>query len=114
MRCPHPDHEQPRSGQLRFAPTRHAWRYPHPDRRYVPPLNQGAADDRRRGPGDRCVGGRRGPTGLTTAGQLARHGVQVRLVDRATDRVHESRALAVQPRTLVNPRPCRQKRRHAA
>ncbi|MEV0428252.1 FAD-dependent monooxygenase [Micromonospora sp. NPDC050495] len=41
-----------------------------------------------------------GPTGLTMAGQLARHGVKVRLVDRALDRVHESRALAVQPRTL--------------
>ncbi|MEU5529230.1 FAD-dependent monooxygenase [Micromonospora chersina] len=41
-----------------------------------------------------------GPTGLTMAGQLARHGVRVRLVDRALDRVHESRALAVQPRTL--------------
>ncbi|WNM37978.1 FAD-dependent monooxygenase [Micromonospora halotolerans] len=41
-----------------------------------------------------------GPTGLTMARQLARHGVRVRLVDRALDRVHESRALAVQPRTL--------------
>ncbi|MEU4641033.1 FAD-dependent monooxygenase [Micromonospora sp. NPDC023814] len=41
-----------------------------------------------------------GPTGLTMAGQLARYGVRVRLVDRALDRVHESRALAIQPRTL--------------
>ncbi|MCW3844998.1 FAD-dependent monooxygenase [Micromonospora yasonensis] len=41
-----------------------------------------------------------GPTGLTMAGQLARYGVRVRLVDRASGRAHESRALAVQPRTL--------------
>ncbi|MFI6263204.1 FAD-dependent monooxygenase [Micromonospora sp. NPDC051006] len=41
-----------------------------------------------------------GPTGLALAGQLASFGVQVRLVDRALDRVHESRALAIQPRTL--------------
>ncbi|NES27024.1 NAD(P)-binding protein [Micromonospora terminaliae] len=41
-----------------------------------------------------------GPTGLTMAAQLARHGVRVRLVDRAIDRVRESRALGVQPRTL--------------
>ena len=41
-----------------------------------------------------------GPTGLAMAGQLAAAGVRVRVVDRALDRVHESRALAVQPRTL--------------
>jgi 2-polyprenyl-6-methoxyphenol hydroxylase-like FAD-dependent oxidoreductase len=41
-----------------------------------------------------------GPTGLVLAAQLAAHGVRPRLVDRATDRVHESRALAIQPRTL--------------
>ncbi|MGC5022384.1 FAD-dependent monooxygenase [Micromonospora sp. DT47] len=41
-----------------------------------------------------------GPTGLAMAGQLAAFGVRVRLVDRAMDRVHESRALAIQPRTL--------------
>ncbi|PWU52667.1 monooxygenase, partial [Micromonospora globispora] len=41
-----------------------------------------------------------GPTGLAMAGQLAATGVRVRVVDRALDRVHESRALAVQPRTL--------------
>jgi 2-polyprenyl-6-methoxyphenol hydroxylase-like FAD-dependent oxidoreductase len=41
-----------------------------------------------------------GPTGLTLAAQLAAHGVRPRLVDRARDRVHESRALAIQPRTL--------------
>jgi 2-polyprenyl-6-methoxyphenol hydroxylase-like FAD-dependent oxidoreductase len=41
-----------------------------------------------------------GPTGLTLALQLATFGVQVRIVDRGTDRVHESRALAIQPRTL--------------
>ncbi|MEV0804880.1 FAD-dependent monooxygenase [Micromonospora sp. NPDC050200] len=41
-----------------------------------------------------------GPTGLAVAGQLAAFGVRVRVVDRAVDRVHESRALAIQPRTL--------------
>ena len=44
------------------------------------------------------VGG--GPTGLTLAAHLARHGVATRIVDRAQDRAHESRALAIQPRTL--------------
>ncbi|HLV57296.1 MAG TPA: FAD-dependent monooxygenase [Natronosporangium sp.] len=41
-----------------------------------------------------------GPTGLSLAVQLAAHGVRPRLIDRAADRAHESRALAVQPRTL--------------
>jgi 2-polyprenyl-6-methoxyphenol hydroxylase-like FAD-dependent oxidoreductase len=41
-----------------------------------------------------------GPTGLTLAGRLASMGSQIRIVDRAADRVHESRALAIQPRTL--------------
>jgi 2-polyprenyl-6-methoxyphenol hydroxylase-like FAD-dependent oxidoreductase len=41
-----------------------------------------------------------GPTGLTLAGQLRACGAAVRIVDRLEDRVHESRALAVQPRTL--------------
>jgi 2-polyprenyl-6-methoxyphenol hydroxylase-like FAD-dependent oxidoreductase len=41
-----------------------------------------------------------GPTGLTLAAQLAAHGVRARLIDRGLDRVHESRALAIQPRTL--------------
>jgi 2-polyprenyl-6-methoxyphenol hydroxylase-like FAD-dependent oxidoreductase len=41
-----------------------------------------------------------GPTGLTLALQLARYGVDVRIIDRGTDRVHESRALAIQARTL--------------
>ncbi|MGS2616113.1 FAD-dependent monooxygenase [Micromonospora sp. LZ34] len=41
-----------------------------------------------------------GPTGLALAAQLAAHGVRPRIVDRAGDRVHESRALAIQPRTL--------------
>ena len=44
------------------------------------------------------VGG--GPTGLTLAAQLHALGASVRIVDRQADRVHESRALAVQPRTL--------------
>jgi 2-polyprenyl-6-methoxyphenol hydroxylase-like FAD-dependent oxidoreductase len=41
-----------------------------------------------------------GPTGLALAAQLAAHGVRPRLIDRSLDRVHESRALAIQPRTL--------------
>jgi 2-polyprenyl-6-methoxyphenol hydroxylase-like FAD-dependent oxidoreductase len=41
-----------------------------------------------------------GPTGLALAAQLAAHGVRPRLVDRNLDRAHESRALAIQPRTL--------------
>ena len=41
-----------------------------------------------------------GPTGLTLAGQLHAVGSRFRIVDRHADRVHESRALAVQPRTL--------------
>ena len=56
---------------------------------------------------DRCdvlvVGA--GPTGLTLALALAAAGVSVRLVDAAGDRVHESRALGVQPRTLEVLRP---------
>jgi 2-polyprenyl-6-methoxyphenol hydroxylase-like FAD-dependent oxidoreductase len=41
-----------------------------------------------------------GPTGLALAAQLAAFGVRFRVVDRSADRVHESRALAIQPRTL--------------
>jgi FAD binding domain len=41
-----------------------------------------------------------GPTGLTLAAQLQAFGATLRLVDRQPDRVHESRALGVQPRTL--------------
>ena len=51
------------------------------------------------GPVDVLVVGA-GPTGLTLAAQLAAHGIRPRLIDRAHDRVHESRALAIQPRTL--------------
>ncbi len=41
-----------------------------------------------------------GPTGLALAAALSAQGAGVRVVDRLPDRVHESRALAVQPRTL--------------
>jgi 2-polyprenyl-6-methoxyphenol hydroxylase-like FAD-dependent oxidoreductase len=41
-----------------------------------------------------------GPTGLSMAAQLAAYGVRPRIIDRNLDRVHESRALAIQPRTL--------------
>src|SRR6185312_2812634 len=40
------------------------------------------------------------PTGLTLAAQLKSFGVRFRIVDRAPDQAHESRALAVQARTL--------------
>jgi 2-polyprenyl-6-methoxyphenol hydroxylase-like FAD-dependent oxidoreductase len=41
-----------------------------------------------------------GPTGLTLASQLARFGVRFRIVDKAHNRAGESRALAVQARSL--------------
>jgi 2-polyprenyl-6-methoxyphenol hydroxylase-like FAD-dependent oxidoreductase len=41
-----------------------------------------------------------GPTGLALAAQLCAYGTRLRVVDRSLDRVHESRALAIQPRTL--------------
>jgi 2-polyprenyl-6-methoxyphenol hydroxylase-like FAD-dependent oxidoreductase len=41
-----------------------------------------------------------GPTGLALAAQLNAFGVKARVVDREHDRVHESRALVMQPRTL--------------
>lgn len=41
-----------------------------------------------------------GPTGLTLAVDLALRGVSFRIVDHAADAVHESRALAIQARTL--------------
>ncbi|MFI6466195.1 FAD-dependent monooxygenase [Streptomyces sp. NPDC050538] len=41
-----------------------------------------------------------GPTGLALAAQLSVYGTTFRIVDRSVDRAHESRALAIQPRTL--------------
>ncbi|MER5227960.1 FAD-dependent monooxygenase [Streptomyces flaveus] len=41
-----------------------------------------------------------GPTGLALAAQLRAYGTRFRIVDRSLDRVRESRALAIQPRTL--------------
>ncbi len=41
-----------------------------------------------------------GPTGLALAAQLHASGATVRLVDRQPERARESRALAIQPRTL--------------
>ncbi len=41
-----------------------------------------------------------GPTGLALAAQLRAHGARLRIVDRSWDRTRESRALAIQPRTL--------------
>jgi 2-polyprenyl-6-methoxyphenol hydroxylase-like FAD-dependent oxidoreductase len=41
-----------------------------------------------------------GPTGLALAAQLRSFGVRFRIIDRNADRAHESRALAVQARSL--------------
>ncbi|TXN29334.1 FAD-dependent monooxygenase [Lacisediminihabitans profunda] len=41
-----------------------------------------------------------GPTGLALAGELHARGVSFRIIDRAPTAVHESRALAIQARTL--------------
>jgi 2-polyprenyl-6-methoxyphenol hydroxylase-like FAD-dependent oxidoreductase len=41
-----------------------------------------------------------GPTGLTLAAQLQAFGVEFRIIDRSPEAAHESRALAVQARTL--------------
>ncbi len=41
-----------------------------------------------------------GPTGLALASQLARWGIRFRIIDKRPDRAQESRALAVQPRSL--------------
>jgi 2-polyprenyl-6-methoxyphenol hydroxylase-like FAD-dependent oxidoreductase len=41
-----------------------------------------------------------GPTGLALAAYLTAHGVRPRIIDRNLDRARESRALAIQPRTL--------------
>jgi 2-polyprenyl-6-methoxyphenol hydroxylase-like FAD-dependent oxidoreductase len=41
-----------------------------------------------------------GPTGLALAAQLHSLGTSFRIIDRQLDRTHESRALAIQPRTL--------------
>jgi len=41
-----------------------------------------------------------GPTGLALAGELHARGVSFRIIDRAPSAVHESRALAIQARTL--------------
>src|SRR6476620_6739395 len=40
-----------------------------------------------------------GPTGLTLANELARHGVRPRVIDRGPAPATTSRALVVQPRT---------------
>jgi 2-polyprenyl-6-methoxyphenol hydroxylase-like FAD-dependent oxidoreductase len=41
-----------------------------------------------------------GPTGLTLAAQLQRFGIRFRVIDRLVDRGRESRALAIQARSL--------------
>ncbi|MGW0821349.1 FAD-dependent monooxygenase [Streptomyces sp. NPDC002845] len=41
-----------------------------------------------------------GPTGLALAAQLRTYGIRFRIIDRDPDLAHESRALAIQPRTL--------------
>src|SRR5260221_6322884 len=49
--------------------------------------------------GDVLVGGD-GPSGRSLGGVWRALGPRARLIDRGLDRVHESRALAIQPRTL--------------
>lgn len=58
-----------------------------------------ASDANRFGGPDVLVVGA-GPTGLTLAAQLRTFGVRFRVIDRAPDRAHESRALAVQARSI--------------
>ena len=41
-----------------------------------------------------------GPVGLTLAGELARHGVRCRIVDRLTQPLPYCRAIGITPRTL--------------
>src|SRR5436305_14076592 len=41
-----------------------------------------------------------GPTGLVTAHELARDGIQCRLIDKAPHRAMESRAIAIHARTI--------------
>ena len=45
-----------------------------------------------------------GPTGLALAAQLVALGVECRIIDRGGDRVQQSRALGLQPRTLETAR----------
>jgi 2-polyprenyl-6-methoxyphenol hydroxylase-like FAD-dependent oxidoreductase len=59
----------------------------------------GDADTRQRTGLDVLIIGA-GPTGLTLAAQLQAFGIRFRIVDRLLDRAHESRALAVQARSL--------------
>ena len=63
------------------------------DRRRPPPGRQRRAAHRHPGRGYR-------PTGPALAAQPQAFGARFRLIDRQFDRVHESRALAIQPRTL--------------
>jgi FAD binding domain len=73
-------------GEVTSHGRRHDRRRPHPGR-------QRRAAHRHPGRGV-------GPTGLALATQLQAFGARFRLIDRQLDRVHESRALAIQPRTL--------------
>ncbi|MGA7128849.1 MAG: FAD-dependent oxidoreductase [Chthoniobacterales bacterium] len=41
-----------------------------------------------------------GPSGLFVAGELARHGIEVRLVEKDVQRHRQARATAIQPGTL--------------
>jgi 2-polyprenyl-6-methoxyphenol hydroxylase-like FAD-dependent oxidoreductase len=68
----------------------------------VPPTYRGHSEDHEHDGhgGAGCAHHRGWPTGLALAGQLQAMGARVRIVDRQADRVHESRALAIQPRTL--------------
>src|SRR5262245_46065666 len=41
-----------------------------------------------------------GPTGLVMAHELARHGVECRIIEKARERLGTSRAIAILPRTM--------------
>lgn len=60
--------------------------------------SEAAAATRSDGPDVLIIGA--GPTGLTLAAQLRTFGVRLRIIERLLDRAHESRALAVQARSL--------------
>src|ERR1039458_8684720 len=66
-----------------------SWRYPNPRQQKPPPSR----------PADVIIVGS-GPTGLMAATLLARCGISVRILDKNEQQAHESRAFAVQAKSL--------------